>query len=292
MTTILNLPTEICCKIFEYLSIYDKVRVKLVCRYWKVILDGNKKLWSRLDFGGCVEETKRGFLTDTVFFHFITNLNTEVTFLSCFYCIELTGQGIVQAAQERGKLATLTSLNLSFTNLSDGIIYKLLSLLPNLIYLDLGEVSGITDISTLSVTRLKYLKFLRCTSINTTSNTIQLIVSAAKALELEELDIRGIPLPSGNFTKLIDKFKTLRTLKVTFLHAANYNELIVALDPKRSGRPCTLQFLCLCDDIDEIPSKILETIESFAISICNGKKYVHSYCSGELELLKMNETDL
>ena len=127
-------------------------------------------------------------------------------------------------------------------------IYKLLSLLSNLIYLDLGEVSGITDISTLSVTRLKYLKFLRCTSINTTSNTIQLIVSVPKALELEELDKRGIPLPSGNFTKLIDKFKTLRTLKVTFLHAANYNELIVALDPKRSGRPCTLQFLCLCDE--------------------------------------------
>ena len=50
--------------------------------------------------------------------------------------------------------------------------------------------------------------------------------------------------------------------------------------------------LCLCDDIDEIPSKILETIESFAISICNGKKYAHSYCSGELELLKMNERDL
>ena len=98
----------------------------------------------------------------------------------------------------------------------------------------------------------------------------------------------GARLPSGNFTKLIDKFKTLRTLKVTFLNAANYNEL----DPKRSGRPCTLQFLCLCDDIDEIPSKILETIESFAISICNGKKYAHSYCSGELELLKMNETDL
>ena len=84
----------------------------------------------------------------------------------------------------------------------------------------------------------------------------------------------------------------MRTLKVTFLHAANYNELIVALDPKRSGRLCTLQFLCLCDDIDEIPSKILETIESFSISICNGKKYAHSYCSGELELLKMNETDL
>ena len=136
------------------------------------------------------------------------------------------------------------------------------------------------------------MKFLRCTSINTTSNTIQLIVSAPQALELEELDIRGIPLPRGNFTKLIDKFKTLHTLKVTFLHAANYNELIVALDPKRSGRPCTLQLLCLCDDIDEIPSKILETIESFAISICNGKKYAHSYCSGELELLKMNETDL
>ena len=114
-----------------------------------------------------------------------------MTFLSCFHCIELTGQGIVQAAQESGKLATLTSLNLSFTNLSDGIIYKLLSLLPNLIYLDLGEVSHITDISMLSVTRLKYLKFLRCTSINTTSNTIQLIVSAPKALELEELDIRG-----------------------------------------------------------------------------------------------------
>ena len=38
--------------------------------------------------------------------------------------------------------------------------------------------------------------------------------------------------------------------------------------------------------------RILETIESFAISICNGKKYAHSYCSGELELLKMNETDL
>ena len=68
--------------------------------------------------------------------------------------------------------------------------------------------------------------------------------------------------------------------------------ILEAIDPKRSGRPCTLQFLCLCDDIDEIPSKILETIESFAISICNGKKYAHSYCSGELELLKMNETDL
>ena len=77
-----------------------------------------------------------------------------MTFLSCFYCIELTGQGIVQAVQESEKLATITSLNLSFTNLSDGIVYKLLSLLPNLIYLDLGEVSGITDISTLSVTRL------------------------------------------------------------------------------------------------------------------------------------------
>ena len=100
MNKILNLPTEICCKILGYLSIYDKVRVKLVCRYWKVILDGNKKLWSRLDSGSCVEETKRGFLTDTVFFHFITNLDT-------------TGKGIVQAAQESGKLATLTSLNLS-----------------------------------------------------------------------------------------------------------------------------------------------------------------------------------
>ena len=161
---ILNLPSEICCKVFGYLSIYDKVRVKLVCGCWKVTLDGNKKLWSRLDFGGHVEETKRGFLTDTVFFNFISNLSTEVTFLSCFYCIELTGQDIVLAAEESGKLATLTSLNLSFTNLSDEIIYKLLSLLPNLRYLDLGEVPGITDISTLPVTRLKYLKFLRCTS--------------------------------------------------------------------------------------------------------------------------------
>ena len=165
-------------------------------------------------------------------------------------------------------------------------------MLPNLRYLDLGEVSGITDISTLSVTRLKYLMFLRRTSINTTSNTIQLIVNAPKALELEELGIRGIPLPSGNFAKLIDKFKTLRTLKVIFVHAANYNELIIALDPKCSGRPYTLQFLCLCDGIDEIPSKLLETIESFAISICNGKKYTHSYCSGEFELLKLNKTGL
>ena len=88
-----------------------------------------------------------------------------------------------------------------------------------------------------------------------------MVVSAPKSLELEELDIRGIPLPSENFTKLIDKFKTLHALKVTFLHAANYKELLVALDPKHFGRPCTLQFLCLYDDIDEIPSKILETIE-------------------------------
>ena len=140
--------------------------------------------------------------------------------LSCcrvVICHELNGDGLVLAAERNCKLKNLKSLNLSFTNLSDIVIYKLLSLLPNLRYLDLGGVSGITDVSSLSVPRLKHLRFLCCSAINITPNTILLMTNIAKFVKLQELDIRCIPLPTGIFKKLIDTFKVLRTLKLLSL---------------------------------------------------------------------------
>ena len=38
MTTILSLRTERYCKIFSYLSVYDNVRAKAVCSFWKPYL--------------------------------------------------------------------------------------------------------------------------------------------------------------------------------------------------------------------------------------------------------------
>ena len=83
--------------------------------------------------------------------------------------------------------------------LSEKVINKLLLLLPNLRYLDLGEVYGITDFSTFSLIKLQHLKFLRCSAVNTTSFTVTLIINSAKFLELEELDLRGIPLLPETF---------------------------------------------------------------------------------------------
>ena len=125
----------------------------------------------------------------------------------------------------------MTTLNLSWTNVSDKVIDKLLLLLPILRYLDLGEVYGITDFSTFSLTKLQNLKFLRCSAVNTTSFTVTLIINPAKFLKLEELDLRGIPLLPGNFSGILKTFKALRILKVTVLDL-DLGELVAAVKTK------------------------------------------------------------
>ena len=74
------------------------------------------------------------------------------------------------------------------------------------------------------------------------------MTNIAKFVELQELDIQGIPLPIGIFKKLIDTFKVLRTLKITFLNSSSISELVSALDPKRRGNPESLLLLCLCHE--------------------------------------------
>ena len=214
MATALSLPTEIYFEIFSYLSVYDKVRARLVYSYWKYVLN-DKKFWLQLSFAYGAGE--RVALTDRALYAFFRKYTQLLSCCRVVICHELNGDGLVLAAERSCKLKNLKSLNLSFTNLSDIVIYKLLSLLPNLRYLDLGGVSGITDVSTLSVSRLKHLRFLRCSAINITPNTILLMTNIAKFLKLQEVDIRCIPLPTGMYKKLIDTFKVLRTLKLLSL---------------------------------------------------------------------------
>ena len=98
--------------------------------------------------------------------------------------------------------------------------------------MDLGEVYGITDFSTF--TKLQHLKFLRCPAVTTTSFTVTLIINSAKVLELEELDLRGIPLFPGNFSGILKTFKALRILKVTVLDL-DLGELVAAVKTKQSS---------------------------------------------------------
>ena len=163
--------------------------------------------------------------------------------------------------------------------MSDTVIYELALLLPNLRYWDLSEVSGIKDLSTLSIATLKHLRFLRCTSINTTPYTVQLIVKVAKFLDLEELDI---PVSTETFKKLIGKFKALSVVKVTFLHSMSDNKLVAALNPRRSGNPNSLERLCVCDDREDVSVKVIETLQSFHLCAYKDRQVNHSYCSAEL----------
>ena len=173
--------------------------------------------------------------------------------------------------------------------MSDPVIYQLALLLPNLRYLDLSEVSGIKDLSTLSIATLKHLRFLRCTSINTTPYIVQLIVKVPKFLDLEELDIRGIPVSTETFKKLIGMFKALSVVKVTFLHSMSDNKLVAALNPRRSGNPNSLELLCVCDDREDVSVKVIETLQSFHLCAYKDRQVNHSYCSAELEILTINE---
>lgn len=290
MVSILCFPPEICTHIFSYLSAYDKLNAKSVCSYWRGVLEEHQKLWSHLDFGRFVKE--KDSLTDSGLYSILTTLKARVRYLSLFFCTELTGWSLLRVCENSKKLTSLSYLNLSWTNVSDHVIFKLLKLLPHLIHLDLGENSNVTDVSTIYVAALEQLKFLRCSSVHTTSYTINIIVNAATFLGLEELNIRGIPLPRRKFSEILNKFKSLRILKVTFCHSFVLNELVAALDPKTSSTPCHLEQLCVCDDIEAITSDIIKTLQSFGISICDGRLLHHSYCYAEFEHLKFIEANL
>ena len=232
MTSILTLPPEICIKIFEYLSVHDKLKLLSVCRSWRALVNQDKKLWSHLDFSRRVNHTPS--LTDSRFYQVLSNIDTEVRFISCFYCCDFAGESLLRLAGEGRKISNFTALNLSRTNVSVKVIDKLLLQLPNLRYLDLGEVYGITDFSTFSLTKLQHLKFLRCSAVNTTSFTVTLIINSVKFLELEELDLGGIPLLPGNFSGILKTFKALRILKVTVLDL-DLGELVAAVKTKQSS---------------------------------------------------------
>ena len=117
-------------------------------------MNQDKKLWSHLDFSRRVNHTPS--LTDSRFYQVLSNIDTEVRFITCFYCCDFAGESLLRLAGEGRKISNLTALNLSWTNVRDKMIDKLLLLLPNLRYLDLGEVYGITDFSTFSLTKLQH----------------------------------------------------------------------------------------------------------------------------------------
>ena len=124
--------------------------------------------------------------------------------------------------------------------------------------------------STFSLTKLQHLKFLR-SAVNTTSFTVTLIINSAKFLELEELDLRGIPLLPENFSGILKTFKALRILKVTILEL-DLGELVAAVKTTRSSivKPNhnNLQILCLCNNTDDITNKTLEILNSSGVKIC------------------------
>ena len=79
MTSILTLPPEIYIKIFEYLSVYDKLKLLSVCRSWRALVNQDKKLWSHLDFSRRVNHTPS--LTDSDLYPaFIAAISLEKAF--------------------------------------------------------------------------------------------------------------------------------------------------------------------------------------------------------------------
>ena len=70
----------------------------------------------------------------------------------------------------------------------------------------------------------------------------------------------------------------------------NDNKLVTALNQRRSGKPNTLECLCVCDDREDISVKVIETLQSFGLCVCKGRQVNHSYCSAELEFRKINKS--